>query len=78
MIESKHKLAGDGGYDKRRIHKFNVANDVHTIGEKKKHKLTMGGNHGSDTSQPHCKGGGTNRLDRFRVPSDLIFSLLLD
>ena len=26
---------------------------------------------------PHCKGG-TNRLDRFRVPSDLIFSLLLD
>lgn len=61
-----------------RKHKLNVANDVHTIGEKKKHKLTMGGNHGTDPNQPHVAGGGTNRLDRYRVPEDLILSLFLD
>jgi site-specific DNA-cytosine methylase len=43
-------------------HKLNVSKDVHTIGEKKK----------------KVKGGGTNRLDRYRIPEDLIFSLFCD
>ncbi len=43
-------------------HKLNVSKDVHTIGEKKK----------------QVKGGGTNRLDRYRIPEDLIFSLFCD
>jgi hypothetical protein len=59
-------------------HKLNVANDVHTVGEKKKHRLTMGGNHGTDPNQKYSKGGGSNRLDRYRIPENLIFSLFLD
>ena len=60
-------------------HKLNVSKDVHTIGEKKgKHRLTMGGNHGTDPNQLHVAGGGSDRLDRYRVPEDLILSLFLD
>ena len=65
MVDSqkKHKLVCDGGYDKRKKHKLNVANDVHTIGEKKeKGKLKE----------------GTTQLDRYRIPEDLIFSLFLE
>tara|TARA_R110002126_G_scaffold225635_2_gene370463 strand:- start:284 stop:1015 length:732 start_codon:yes stop_codon:yes gene_type:complete len=70
MIESQHKLVCDGGYDKRRKkHKLNVSKDVHTIGEKQVKKKT-------DVSINI--GSGTNRLDRYRIPEDLIFSLFLD
>ena len=63
MVESHHKLVCDGGYDKRKKHKLNVANDVHTIGQKKeKGKLKE----------------GTTQLDRYRIPEDLIFSLFLE
>ena len=63
MVDSQHKLTCDGGYDKRKKHKLNVVNDVHTIGEAKdKGKLKK----------------GTNQLDRYRIPEDLIFSLFLD
>ena len=51
----QHKKTCDGGYDKRKKHQLNVANDVHTN-----------------------LGKGTNKLDRYRVPEDLIFSLFLD
>ena len=62
-LRKKHKLVCDGGYDKRKKHKLNVANDVHTIGEKKeKGKLKE----------------GTTQLDRYRIPEDLIFSLFLE
>ena len=44
-------------------HKLNVANDIHTIGEKKGKKTF---------------GEGTDKLDRYRIPPDLIFSLFLD
>jgi len=50
-------------------HKLNVSKDVHTIGEKKL-------KHFSDVSKD--VGSGTNRLDRYRVPEDLIFSLFLE
>jgi len=53
--------------DAIRKHKLNVANDVHTVGEKKKHQADV-----------QRIGGGTNRLDRYRVPEDLIFSLFLE
>ena len=52
-----------------RKHKLNVSKDVHTIGErKKKHKADVSMN----------IGGGTNRLDRYRIPPDLIYSLILE
>jgi len=41
-----------------------------------KHKAQVGG--GSKDSGQLNIGGGTNRLERYRVPSELIFSLLLD
>ena len=50
-------------------HKLNVSKDVHTIGEKKL-------KHFSDVSKD--VGSGTNRLYRYRVPEDLIFSLFLE
>jgi len=80
MIDSKqHKKVLANGYeiidgkkvvcntkekrDKLRKHKKNVANDVHSVGEKKK-KVSF--------------NNGTNQLDRYRIPEDLIFSLFLD
>ncbi len=50
-------------------HRLNVSKDVHNVGEKKtKHKLDVS----------ITVGGGTNKLDRYRVPEDLIFSLFMD
>ena len=46
-----------------RKHKLNVSKDVHTVGEKKGKKTF---------------GEGTDKLDRYRVPEDLILSLFLD
>tara|TARA_R100000900_G_C3343703_1_gene165648 strand:- start:1323 stop:2120 length:798 start_codon:yes stop_codon:yes gene_type:complete len=63
-------VIGDGNKLKAvRKHKLNVSKDVHTVGEKK-------GKHKKDVSKDY--GSGTNRLDRYRVPEDLIFSLFLD
>ena len=62
-------------------HKLNVAKDVHTIGEKK-HKIKMDKiGSGSQLNQPKdlkYLGKGTNRIDRYRIPEDLIYSLFLD
>jgi len=53
----------------KKQHRLNVSKDVHTIGEKKtKHKLDVS----------ISVGGGTNKLDRYRVPEDLIYSLFLE
>lgn len=50
-------------------HKLNVSKDIHTIGEKKKkHKVDVSIDVGS----------GINRLDRYRIPPDLIYSLILE
>ena len=40
-----------------------------------KHKAVVAGGGGSKTGQK-CIGGGTNRLERYRVPEDLILCLL--
>tara|TARA_R110002096_G_scaffold193398_1_gene375080 strand:- start:2536 stop:2835 length:300 start_codon:yes stop_codon:yes gene_type:complete len=53
----------------KKQHRLNVSKDVHTVGEKKtKHKLDVS----------ITVGGGTNKLDRYRVPEDLIYSLFLE
>ena len=63
-----------------RKHKLNVSIDVHTVGEKKRrHKKGIGlGKKQTDAGQVNVKGGGSNRLDRYRIPPDLIYSLFLD
>tara|TARA_R110000772_G_scaffold54231_1_gene123885 strand:- start:2 stop:772 length:771 start_codon:yes stop_codon:yes gene_type:complete len=82
MMQSQHKLVCDGGYDKRRKkHKLNVAKDVHTIGERKHKVLLDKVGSGSQLNQPKdlkYLGKGTNRIDRYRIPEDLIYSLFLD
>lgn len=58
-----------GNMIENRKHKLNVSKDVHTVGERKiKHKSDVGRDF----------GGGGNRLDRYRIPEDLIYSLLLE
>ena len=65
-----------------RKHKLNVSKDVHTVGEKKnkyKHKSTCDG--GYDKRKKKVEGqinAGTTKLDRYRIPEDLIYSLFLD
>ncbi len=67
-----------------RKHKLNVANDVHSVGEKKrgvkKHKSTCDGGYDKRKKkvEGEIAGAGTTKLDRYRVPEDLIFSLFLE
>ncbi len=62
----QHKKVCDGGYDKRRKDKL-------------RHQKSMGlGKKDLDKGLVMVKGGGTNRLDRYRIPEDLIYSLFLD
>jgi len=80
MIDNNHKKLLGNGYEMingkkvlcntkalRKKHKINVSKEVHTIGEKKQKK---------DVS--FNIASGTNKLDRYRVPEDLILSLFLD
>jgi site-specific DNA-cytosine methylase len=47
--------------------------------DNRKHKKSIGiGKKEVDAGQVSVKGGGSNRLDRYRIPEDLIFSLFLD
>ena len=77
MIQSHHKDVLGNGYEMiegkkvlcntkelRKKHKLNVSKDIHTIGEKKGKKTNF--------------ANGTNKLDRYRIPEDLIFSLFLE
>tara|TARA_R110000823_G_scaffold297603_2_gene417801 strand:- start:37 stop:834 length:798 start_codon:yes stop_codon:yes gene_type:complete len=91
MILSQHNKVLGNGYEMidgkkvlcntkalRQKHKLNVSKDVHTVGQRK-HKMGIGlGKKQLDAGQVMVKGGGTNRLDRYRIPEDLIFSLFLD
>jgi len=77
-LRQKHKKdLGDNSWnckgiahkDKKNKHRLNVSKDIHTVGEKKgKHKTNVAVDF----------GGGTSRLDRYRIPEELIFSLFLD
>lgn len=60
-------------------HKLNSSIEVHTIGEKMKHKSVCDG--GYDKRKKKVEGqinSGTTKLDRYRIPEDLIFSLFLE
>jgi hypothetical protein len=47
--------------------------------DNRKHKKSIGiGKKQLDAGQVSVKGGGSNRLDRYRIPEDLIFSLFLE
>ena len=61
-------------------HKLNVSKDVHTIGERKmKHKSTCDGGYDKRTKKVEGQlNSGTTKLDRYRIPEDLIFSLFCD
>jgi len=77
------KSGSCGNMLNQKKHKINVSKDVHSVGERKvkytKHKMGIGlGKKQLDAGQVMVKGGGTNRLDRYRIPEDLIFSLFLD
>mgnify|MGYP003630008110 FL=1 len=70
----------------RKKHRLNVSKDVHTVGEqfekeklRMKHKSTCDG--GYDKRKKKVEGqidSGTTKLDRYRIPDDLIFSLFQD
>ncbi len=70
-----------GNMIENKKHKKNVAIDVHTIGQRKHKVLLDKVGCGSQKNQPKdlkYLGKGTNRIDRYRVPADLIYSLFLD
>ena len=87
MVNSQHKKVLGNGYEMldgkkvlcntkalRKKHKLNVANDVHTIGERKKHKNVCDGGGNRDNTL----NKGTTQLDRYRIPEELIYSLFLE
>tara|TARA_R100000808_G_C2124167_1_gene134755 strand:+ start:247 stop:1074 length:828 start_codon:yes stop_codon:yes gene_type:complete len=86
IIDGKKVLCNTAELRKKYKHKLNVANDVHTVGARKtkyKHKIDVCANIGGGSQKNEKKdlkylGKGTNRIDRYRVPEDLIFSLFLD
>ena len=75
MIKRKHKKVCDGGYDKRKKHKLNVS-DVHSESTMKQHKKIAIG--GSTKINGEYVMKGTSKLDRYRIPPNLIYSLFLD
>tara|TARA_R110000824_G_scaffold102856_1_gene244666 strand:- start:332 stop:1078 length:747 start_codon:yes stop_codon:yes gene_type:complete len=66
---------------KRYLHKTNCGN-TEKLQAIRKHKCSVSDVHSNETMK-HSKdlsnvGNGTNRLDRYRIPPDLIYSLFLD
>ena len=66
----------------RKIH-TNVIGDGNKLKAVKKHKVNMSKDIGCGSQKNTEKdlkflGKGTNRIDRYRVPADLIYSLFLD
>tara|TARA_R100000808_G_scaffold22727_1_gene49629 strand:+ start:1258 stop:2172 length:915 start_codon:yes stop_codon:yes gene_type:complete len=78
MIDGKKVLCNSKEKRDKLKHKLNVSKDVHTIGANKnmKHKAVVAG--GAGGGEQINIGGGTDRLDRYRIPPDLIYSLFLD
>tara|TARA_R110002126_G_scaffold476_1_gene3168 strand:+ start:934 stop:1680 length:747 start_codon:yes stop_codon:yes gene_type:complete len=75
MIESHHKEVLGNGYEM--IEGKKVLCNTKEL--RKLHKKGIGlGKKETDAGQESVKGGGTNRLDRYRIPEDLILSLFLD
>jgi len=65
----------------RHLHRTNCGNTEKIQAVKKHliHQKSIGiGKEQIKNGQVSVKGGGTNRLERYRIPEDLIFSLFLD
>ena len=67
--------------DTRKLHQNNCGN-TEKLQSLKKHKLKVSDVH-SESTKKHTPcvqnvGGGTDRLDRYRIPPDLIYSLFLE
>jgi len=67
--------------DTRKLHKNNCGN-TEKLQSLRKHKKTVSDVHSENTKKhSNCVqnvGGGTDRLDRYRIPPDLIYSLFLE
>ena len=75
MIESHHKEVLGNGYEM--IEGKKVLCNTKEL--RKLHKKGIGlGKKETDAGQVSVAGGGTNRLERYRIPEDLILSLFLD
>ena len=78
MINSQHKKVLGNGYEI--IDGKKVLCNTKEL--RKKHKILLDKvGCGSQLNQPKdlkYLGNGTNRIDRYRIPEDLIFSLFLD
>jgi hypothetical protein len=80
MIDGKKVVCNTKEKRDKLRHKLNSSKDVHTIGEKKtkmKHKQVCDGGYDkrTKTHQADSSKSGTNKLDRYRIPEELIFSL---
>jgi site-specific DNA-cytosine methylase len=64
-VHSESHCHPEGGTKKHKIHKINLGGSDHEL--RKKHFKDVSSN-----------GGGTDRLDRYRVPETLILSLFID
>ena len=61
------------------LHKINLGNADRN--KRARHKLVCDGGYDKRKKHSNCVqnvGGGTNRLERYRIPPDLIYSLFLD
>ena len=64
--------------DTRNLHKNNCGN-TEKLQALRRHQKGIGlGKKETDAGQVSVAGGGTNRLERYRIPEDLILSLFLD
>jgi len=79
MINDKqHSKVLANGYEMINGEKV-VCNTKEKREKLRKHKKSIGlGKDAIAKGQKAVAGGGTNRLDRYRIPEDLIFSLFLD
>ena len=74
----KHKENLGNGYEMI-DGKLSLCNTKEKRDKLRKHKAAIGISKNSmDSGQVGVKGGGTNRLERYRIPEDLIYSLFLD
>ena len=78
MIDGKKVVCNTKEKRDKLRHKLNSSKDVHTIGEKKtkmKHKQVCDGGYDKRKKNQSQNNSGTNKLDRYRIPEELIFSL---
>ena len=78
MVDKQHNKVLANGYeiidDKKVLYNTKEKRD-----KLRKHKKSIGiGKKAIEQGQVAVKGGGSNRLERYRIPEELIFSLFMD